>query len=97
MYLDNFYTSLPLLGRIRHYFKIGAYGTAHPNSVGLPVELKIPKQDVNKHKYHSLKTMMLKGSHFNQEVGAQTWIDNAPVTIMSTIHQLGSVVEILRK
>ena len=72
MYLDSFYTSLPLLGRIRHDFKIGTCGTAHPNSVGFPIELKIPKQDVNKHKYHSLKMMMLKDPHFNQEVGAQT-------------------------
>ena len=68
--LDNFYTSLPLLGRIRHDFKIGACGTARPNFVGFPVELKIPKQDVNKHKYHSLKMMMLEDPHFNQEVGA---------------------------
>ena len=57
VYLDNFYTSLPVLRRIRHDFKIGACGTARPNSVGFPVELKIPKQDVNKHKYHSLKMM----------------------------------------
>ena len=41
--------------------------------------------------------MMLKDPHFNQEVAAQTWIDNAPVTIMSTVHQLGSVVERVRK
>ena len=40
---------------------------------------------------------MLKDPHFNQEVGAQTWIDNAFVTIMSTIYQLGSVVEMVRK
>ena len=45
VYLDNLYTSLPLLGRIRHDFKIGACGTARPNSVGFPVELRIPKQD----------------------------------------------------
>ena len=41
--------------------------------------------------------MPLKDSHFNQEVGAQTWIDNAPVTIMSTVHQLGFQVERVRK
>ena len=97
VYLGNFYTSLPLLGRIRHDFKIGACGTARPNSVGFPVELKIPKQDVNKHEYHSLKAMTLKDPRFNQEVDAQTWIDNAPVTIMSTVHQLGFQVKRVRK
>ena len=40
---------------------------------------------------------MLQDPHFNQEVGAQTWIDNAPVTIMSTVHQLGFQVERVRK
>ena len=88
MYLDNFYTSLPLLGRIRHDFKIGACRTTHPNSVRFPIELTIPKQDVNKHEYRSLKTMMPKDPHFNQEVGAQTQTDNAPVTIMSTVNSL---------
>ena len=91
--LDNFYTSLPLLGRIRHDFKIGACGAARQNSVGFPVELKIPKQDFNKHAYHSLKTMILKDPHFNEEVGAQTWIVNAPVAIMSTVHQLGTMMD----
>ena len=53
-------------------------------------------QDVNKHKYRSLKTMMLKDPHFNREVGAQTWIYNAPVATMSTVHQLGSVVKMVK-
>ena len=67
VYLANFNTSLPLLGRLRH---MGGRGTARPNSAGFPPELKIPKQEVKKHEYHSLKTMVLKDNLFFEEVGA---------------------------
>lgn len=97
VYLDNFYTSLPLLGRLRHDFRMGGCGTARPNSAGFPPELKIPKQEVKKHEYHSLKTMVLKDSLFSEEVGAHAWIDNAPVTVLSTVHELGSEVAKTRK
>ena len=48
--LDNFCASLPLLGRLRHDFRMGGCATARPNSAGFPPELKIPKQEVKKHK-----------------------------------------------
>ena len=34
VYLDNFYTSLSLFGRLRHDFWMGGCGTARPNSAG---------------------------------------------------------------
>ena len=51
-------------------FKIGACRTARPNSVGFLVELKIPKQAVNKHEHCSLKSMMPKDPHFNHRDAA---------------------------
>ena len=40
VYLGNFYTSLPLLGRLRHDISIGTSGTAR-SSAGFPPQLKI--------------------------------------------------------
>ena len=43
-YLDNFYTTLPLVGRLRHDLSMGTCGTTRPPSAGVPAELKIPKK-----------------------------------------------------
>ena len=69
---------------------MGGCGIARPNSARFPPELKIPKQEVKEHEYHSLKTMVLKDNLFSEEVGAHTWIDDAPVTVLSTVRELGS-------
>ena len=87
VYLDSFYTSLPLLGRLRHDLSIGACGTARP-SAGFPPELKISKSEVRQHEYHSLRTTTVYDALFQQPVGVSSWIDNAPVTVMSTVHEL---------
>jgi hypothetical protein len=39
-----------------------ACGTAYLSSVGFPPEIKIPKQDVGKYKYHTLKVLAIKDS-----------------------------------
>ena len=58
---------------------MGGCGTARPNSAGFPPQVKIPKQKVERHEYHSLKAMVLTGSLFPDKVGVHAWIDNTPV------------------
>ena len=41
--------------------------------------------------------MLLKDTPFSEEVGAHAWIDNAQVTALSTVHELGSAVAKTRK
>ena len=68
---------------------IGACGTARPSSAGFPPELKISKSEVRRHEYHSLRTTTVYDALFQQPVGVSSWIDNAPVAVMSTLHELG--------
>jgi hypothetical protein len=95
--LDNVYTTVPLLARLRHDWHMGASGTALPSSAGLTPELKILKQDIGKYEYHALKVLTVQDSLFGQLVGAHLWFDNAPVTILSTVHDFESQQERLRK
>jgi len=97
LYQDNFYTTVSLLGRLRHDLHMGACGTAHPSSAEFPPELQIPKKDVGKYEYHALKVLAVKDSLFGQLVGAHLWFDNAPVTILSAVHDFESQQERLRK
>jgi len=97
LYLDNFYTTVPLLGRLCHDLHMGACGTAHPSSAGFPPELKIPKQDIGKYEYHALNVLTVKDSLFGLLVGAHLWFDNVPVTILSTEHDFESQQERLRR
>jgi len=97
VYLDNFYTTLPLLGRLLNNFQIGGCGTERPSLAGFPPELKGSKQDITKHEYHTMQTMSLSDSAVHEGVGALLWFDNAPVTFMSTVHELASTVERIRK
>ena len=87
VYLDNFYTTLLLLGRLRRDFQIGGCGTARPHSAGFPAEFKIPKPDVGKYDYHLKKIKVIKNEFtLNQDVAVLLWFDNAPVTMMTTVH-----------
>jgi hypothetical protein len=97
VYLDNLYTTVPLLGRLHHDLHMGACGTACPSSAGFPPELKIPKQAIGKYEYHALNVLTAKASLFGQLVGAHLWFDNALVTILSTVHDFESQQERLRK
>ena len=40
---------------------------------------------------------MVKDSVFQEEVSAHLWFDNAPVTILSSVHEVGSERERRRK
>jgi hypothetical protein len=96
VYLDNLYTSVPLLARLRHDFKTGGCGTSRPSTAGFPTELKIPTSDVGKHEYHSSKKKVLLHSIFQLAVGFLLWIDNAPVSMMTTVYDLSKTVLRLR-
>ena len=95
VYLDNFYTSLPLLRKLRQSLKIGGCGTVRPSSARFPVDLKTSKKEIFKFDYHFVQLRVLKA--FGVEVGVLLWFDNAPVTIMTTVHDLGAEVEKLRR
>lgn len=82
IYFDNYYTSLPLLEILRGRLDVGACGTARPSSKDFPQILAIPKKDVGKVPYHFRAGMVIRG------VGVLLWFDNAPVTMMTTIHHL---------
>ena len=77
--------------------KISGCGTARPSSALFPSELKVPKSDIGKHDHHTLKVAVVKDSVFQEEVGAHLWFDNAPVTILSTVHEVGPEKERRRK
>ena len=49
--------------------------------------------DIGKHEYYALKITVVKDSIFQEEVGAHLWFDNALVTILSTVHEVGSKKE----
>lgn len=91
VFLDNYYTSLPLLATLRDRLDIGACGTAKPGSRDFPTILAIPKKDVGKVSDHFKAGLVIRN------VGILLWFDNAPVTMMTTIHYLkGEKAEILR-
>lgn len=97
VYLDDIYTTIPVLWRLYHDLHMGACGTAYHSSCEFPPELKIPKQDVGQYEYHALKVFAVKDSLFGQLFGAHLWLDNAPVTIVSTVYDIDGQQERLMK
>ncbi|RPA98281.1 hypothetical protein L873DRAFT_1579108, partial [Choiromyces venosus 120613-1] len=83
IYLDNSYTSLPLLLELlRKRLGIRACGMVRPNSKDFPEKLTILKNAVGQLQYH------FKSGIIVRDVGILLWFDNAPITIMTTIHNL---------
>ena len=66
VYLDNLYTSVPLLGNLRHDLKIGGCGTARPSSALFPSEREVPTLDLGKHDYYALKVTVVKDGVFQE-------------------------------
>jgi len=92
IYLENCYTSLPLLAVLKERLGIEACGTASPNSENFPKELAISKTSVGQLPYHYRSSMSIR------DVGVLLWFDNRPVTIMTTMYCLiGEKSEISRK
>ena len=72
LYLDNFYTPVPLLLWLRHDLKIGGCGTAKPSSALFPSELQGTKPDIGMHGYHALKVAVVKDVVFKWRL-VLTW------------------------
>lgn len=94
IFTDNYYTTLDLLSNLRAV-GIGGCGTTRRDRTGYPEELKIPANAETKVEYH------FTSGAVNRErgVGTLLWFDNAPVSIMTTIHILAGrrgIVDIIR-
>jgi len=77
--MDNFFSSISLFKYLREN-KIGACGTVRTNSANFPQILKVKKK---------LDWDILSGVVVN-DVLAILWMDNGPVTMLSTIHEINS-------
>jgi hypothetical protein len=78
VFMDNFYTNLPLFSALRIRLGVGACGTARSNSKDFPTELSIPKN--SKLPYHWRTSLVVNG------VAVMLWMDSAPVLVMTTMH-----------
>ena len=89
IYMDNYFNNVPLFLKLRK-LGIGAYGTARQNCSGFPKELKVGKTLTGKQKldYHFITGMEVGMTASNQEVLAVLWMDNAPVTMLMTVHNI---------
>ncbi|GBB97601.1 hypothetical protein RclHR1_03010004 [Rhizophagus clarus] len=77
IYMDNYFSSIKLFKYLREK-KIGACGTVRTNSANFPKVLKVNKK---------LDWDTLSGVVVNN-ILAILWMDNGPVTMLSTIHQI---------
>ncbi|KAF9078876.1 hypothetical protein BGX23_006032, partial [Mortierella sp. AD031] len=78
--MDNYFSNIPLFTYLRQ-LQIGACGTVRVNSAGFPKRLKVPKAK-------KLAWNTLSGIVVNNQVLAVIWMDNAPVSMLSTIHKI---------
>ena len=83
IYMDNYFSSINLFSFLREK-GIGACGTVRTNTAKFPVILKKEKEKANEWDY-------LKGVIVD-DVLVMLWIDNGPVTMLSTIHNLDDKV-----
>lgn len=77
IFMDNFFSNINLFKYLREN-KIGACGTVRTNSANFPQILKVDKK---------LDWDTLSGVVVNN-VLAILWMDNGPVTMLSTIHEI---------
>lgn len=80
IYMDNYFSNIPLFTYLRQ-LQIGACGTVRINSAGFPKRLKVPKAK-------KLAWNTLSGIVVNNQVLAVIWMDNALVSMLSTIHKI---------
>ena len=92
LYIDNYYTSVPLLAVLRKN-GIGGYGSAPTSSKNFPPDLILSKNKSSRLlEYHERAETVVDG------VAVMLWMDNAPVSMMATIHQLkGRRCEVLKE
>ncbi|CAG8652128.1 6526_t:CDS:2, partial [Paraglomus brasilianum] len=79
VYMDNYFSSIPLFKYMRDN-GLGACGTVRTNSSKFPKELKINKGI-------SLDWNTISGKVVD-DVLAIVWVDNSPVTMLTTIHEI---------
>ena len=91
IYIDNYFNNVPLFLKLRK-LGIGACGTARQNCSGFPKELKVEKTLTGKQKldYHFITGMEVDMTASNRGVLAVLWMDNAPVTMLMTVHNIHS-------
>jgi hypothetical protein len=77
IYMDNYFSSIKLFKYLREK-NIGACGTVRKNSTNFPQILKVDK----KLEWDTLSGVVV------DDVLAILWMDNGPVTMLSTIHQV---------
>jgi hypothetical protein len=77
VYMDNYFSSIKLFKYLREK-KIGACGTVRKNSANFPQILKVDR----KLDWDTLSGVVV------DNVLAILWMDNGPVTMLSTIHQI---------
>ena len=83
IFMDNYFSSISLFAWLRRN-NIGACGTVRAASRGFPKELKVPKRAKLEWNY---QTGRVVGE--DEDVLAALWMDNGPVTMLTTIHGLG--------
>ena len=83
IYMDNYFSSINLFSFLREK-GIGACGTVRTNTAKFPVILK--KEKEKKNEWDFLKGVVI------DNVLAMLWIDNGPVTMLTTIHNIDSKV-----
>src|SRR6184192_3270521 len=83
LFIDNYFSSIPLYAWLRKE-NIGACGTIRPASKGFPKEFKLPRNPGLEWNFQSGKEV---GE--NKDVLAAIWMDNGPVTFLTTIHGIG--------
>lgn len=88
IYLDNHYTNIPLLVAL-HKEGIGRCGIARTSSKNFSSELPIPNGAKIGYDY--------RAGVVKNEVTTNFWMDNAPVSIITTIHRVkGRQSEVLK-
>lgn len=80
--MDNYFSNIPLFKHLRG-LNIGACGTTRINSACFPDTLKVGKSE-------KLQWNTLTGVVIDKQVLAVVWMDNAPVTMLSTIHKINT-------
>src|SRR5436305_11236726 len=91
IYMDNYFNNVSLFLKLRK-LRIGACGTARQNCSSFPKELKVGKTLTSKQKldYHFITGMKISMTASNWEVLTVLWIDNTPVMMLITVHNIYS-------
>ena len=89
IYMDNYFSNVPLFLKLRK-FGIDACSTAKQNCSEFPKELKVEKTLTGNLKldYYFLTGIKVGMMVSNAEVLAVLWMDNAPVTMLTTVHNI---------